>query len=220
MTSRHKLNKKVNFIIFFFLQASKERERVAHAMQSNDTAVLDRRQQQMKRYEAYAEAAIKASWRLFHCEKEIAKGVRAEHERTSYDALRVRRFELKQDLAPKQAAHDAAMADMLRHHRLCDAMLSRKRAAAADESVIWQKEAIAASASLRGAAARAETTHAVWAAAAAALKGIDDDKAEVDAELRRMDAAMAKASTDAFAAAAGVMARLGKRKLEVAALRD
>ena len=196
-------------------------------MQRNDTAVLDQRQQQMKRYEAYADAAIKASWRLFHCEKEIAKGVRAEHERTSYDALRVRRFELKQDLAPKQAAHDAAMADMLRHHRLCDAMLSRKRAAddalaklqPADEVAKLQPaEAIAASASLRGATARAETTHAVWAAAAAALKGIDDDKAEVDAELRRMDAAMAKASTDAFAAAAGVMARLGKRKLEVAAL--
>ena len=208
-------------------------------MQRNDTAVLDQRQQQMKRYEAYADAAIKASWRLFHCEKEIAKGVRAEHERTSYDALRVRRFELKQDLAPKQAAHDAAMADMLRHHRLCDAMLSRKRAAddalaklqPADDALLVAKlqpadevaklqpaEAIAASARLRGATARAETTHAVWAAAAAALKGIDDDKAEVDAELRRMDAAMAKASTDAFAAAAGVMARLGKRKLEVAAL--
>ena len=216
-------------------------------MQRNDTAVLDQRQQQMKRYEAYADAAIKASWRLFHCEKEIAKGVRAEHERTSYDALRVRRFELKQDLAPKQAAHDAAMADMLRHHRLCDAMLSRKRAAddalaklqpadealaklqPADEALaklqpadevakLQPAEAIAASARLRGATARAETTHAVWAAAAAALKGIDDDKAEVDAELRRMDAAMAKASTDAFAAAAGVMARLGKRKLEVAAL--
>ena len=199
-------------------------------MQRNDTAVLDQRQQQMKRYTAYAEAAIKASWRLFRCEKEIAKEVRAEHERTSYDALRVRRFELKQDLAPKQAAHDAAMADMLRHHRLCDAMLSRKRAAddalaklqPADEALLVAKlqpaEAIAASARLRGATARAETTHAVWAAAAAALKGIDDDKAEVDAELRRMDAAMAKASTDAFAAAAGVMARLGKRKLEVAAL--
>ncbi len=168
----------------------------------------------MKRYEAYAESAIKASWRLFRCEKEIDKEVRAEHERTSYDELRVRRFALKQDLAPKQTAHDAAMADMLGLHRRCDSMLSSGR-----NGTAWCAEAVAAANSLRGAAARAETTHAAWATAAAALKGIDDAKAEVDAELRRMDAAMAKATTDAFAAAAGVMARLGKRKLELAALR-
>ena len=177
----------------------------------------------MKRYEAYAESAIKASWRLFRCEKEIDKEVRAEHERTSYDELRVRRFALKQDLAPKQTAHDAAMADMLGLHRRCDSMLSltargdaaNSRGGTADAA--WCAEAVAAANSLRGAAARAEATHAAWATAAAALKGIDDAKAEVDAELRRMDAAMAKATTDAFAAAAGVMARLGKRKL--AALR-
>ena len=190
--------------------------RLRPRLQAMSDTKLESREQQMKRYEAYAESAIKASWRLFRCEKEIDKEVRAEHERTSYDELRVRRFALKQDLAPKQAAHDAAMADMLGLHRRCDSMLSRKPVNA---DAAWCAEAVAAANSLRGAFARAETTHAVWATAAAALKGIDDAKAEVDAELRRMDAAMAKAATDAFAAAAAVMARLGKRKLELAALR-
>jgi hypothetical protein len=185
-------------------------------MHHHDAAPTSSREEQMKRYTAYAEAAIKASWRLFRCEKEIAKEVRAEHERTSYDALRVRRFALKQDLAPKQAAYDAAVADMLGLHRRCDSLLSRHRASACTEAA-WSAEAVAAATSLRRGAAHAETTHAAWAAAAAALKGIDDAKAEVDAELRRMDADMAKASADAFASAAAVMARLGKRKADVLA---
>jgi hypothetical protein len=180
---------------------------------STSASRLERRQLQMARYTAYAEAAIKASWRFFNCEKEIDKDARAEYERTSYDALRVRRFALKQDLAPKQAAHDAAVAEMLNLHRLCDAMLGRAKAAEAVEAA----EAVAAAASLTAAVARAESTHAVAAAAAAELKSIDGAKADVDAELQRMTAAMAKASTDAFTAAAGVMARLGKRKLELEA---
>ena len=55
------------------------------------------------------------------------------------------------------------------------------------------------------------------AAAAAALKHIDDEKSDVDDELKRMDAAIAKATTDAVMAAAAVMARVGKRKLDLEA---
>jgi hypothetical protein len=196
----------------------------------------------MKQYTAYAEAAIKASWKVFHCEREIDKEARAEYERTSYDELRARRFALKQDLRLKQAASDAAVADMLKLHRLCDAIKSKlanamdpgsmqpdslqpdtmQPPAAACCSLLPQADSILpeaseAAANLTIAAARADDAHAATAAAAAALKHIDDEKSDVDDELKRMDAAIAKATTDAVMAAAAVMARVGKRKLDLEA---
>jgi hypothetical protein len=197
----------------------------------------------MKHYTAYAEAAIKASWKVFHCEREIDKDARAEYERTSYDELRARRFALKQDLRLKQAASDAAVADMLKLHRLCDAIKSKlanamepaspaataasaspAATAAACCSLLQLPQADSilpqaseAAANLTIAAARADDAHAATAAAAAALKHIDDEKSDVDDELKRMDAAIAKATTDAVMAAAAVMARVGKRKLDLEA---